>query len=301
MHPVTRSCSALPGISGACGRFLEVVSHFGISTSSADGYVSPDVLARAVEERGFDWLLFDDHSYFPVDTPDEIDADFRARLPLIRDLPVVLAYAVAATERLVVGSGVALLPQRDVLHTAKAWATLATLSGGRAVLGVGVGWNLGELRNHGADPKVRGAKVDEQLAALKLLWTDEVAEFHGEYVDFGPVVASPRPPSPIPIYVGGPSRAAQRRAGRLGDGWLPYAATSTPGDVREARRRFAEHGRADLPVSVSGTDGDERVAAEYLDAGVDRVLFHLDPRSETKTLAELDRLAAIANRLRAKK
>ncbi|MFD6199236.1 LLM class F420-dependent oxidoreductase [Mycobacteriaceae bacterium NPDC060252] len=277
------------------------MSHFGISTSSADGYVTPGVLARAVEERGFDWLLFDDHSYFPVDTPDEIDAGFRARLPLIRDLPVVLAYAAAASERLVVGSGVALLPQRDVLHTAKAWATLATLSGGRAVLGVGVGWNLAELRNHGADPKVRGAKLDEQLAALKLLWTDEVAEFHGEHVDFGPVAASPRPALPIPIYVGGPSRAAQRRAVRLGDGWLPYAATSTPGDVREARRRFAEDGRAELPVSVSGAPGDERVAVEYLDAGVDRVLFHLDPRSEAETLAELDRLTAIANRLRANK
>lgn len=275
------------------------MSHFGISTSSADGYVTPDVLARAVEERGFDWLLFDDHSYFPVDTPDEIDVEFRARLPLIRDLPVVLTYAAAASERLVIGSGVALLPQRDVLHTAKAWATLATLSGGRAVLGVGVGWNLGELRNHGADPKVRGAKLDEQVAALKLLWTDEVAEFHGEHVDFGPVAASPRPASPIPIYVGGPSRAAQRRAARLGDGWLPYAETSTPDDVREARRGFAEYGRADLPVSVSGVAGDERVAAEYQEAGVDRVLFHLDPRSETETLAELDRLAAIANRLRA--
>ncbi|MBE5435378.1 hypothetical protein E3G50_002044 [Mycobacteroides abscessus] len=143
LHPVTRSCSALPGISGARGRFLEVVTGFGISTTSADGYVSPDVLARAVEERGFEWLLFDDHSYFPVDTPDSIDAEFRARLPLIRDLPVVLAYAASATERLIVGSGVALLPQRDVLHTAKAWATVSTLSGGRTVLGVGVGWNLG--------------------------------------------------------------------------------------------------------------------------------------------------------------
>jgi probable F420-dependent oxidoreductase len=284
----------------ACGWFLEVMTGFGISTSSADGYVAPDVLARAVEERGFDWLLFDDHSYFPVDTPDDIDPDFRARLPLIRDLPVVLAYAAAATEHLVIGSGVALLPQRDVLHTAKAWATLSTLSGGRAVLGVGVGWNLGELRNHGADPTLRGAKLDEQLVALKQLWTEDVAEFHGEHLDFGPVTASPRPRTPIPLYVGGPSRAAQSRAVRLGDGWLPYAATSTPEDVRVARRRFAEQGRADLPVGVSGVSG-ERAAAAYLDAGVERVLLHLDPLGEDETLAALDQLAAVANRLRANK
>jgi probable F420-dependent oxidoreductase len=260
--------------------------------------VAPDVLARAVEERGFDWLLFDDHSYFPVDTPDDIDPEFRARLPLIRDLPVVLAYAAAATEHLVIGSGVALLPQRDVLHTAKAWATLSTLSGGRAVLGVGVGWNLGELRNHGADPTLRGAKLDEQLVALKQLWTEDVAEFHGEHLDFGPVAASPRPRTPIPVYVGGPSRAAQSRAVRLGDGWLPYAATSTPEDVRVARRRFTEQGRADLPVGVSGVSG-ERAAAAYLDAGVERVLLHLDPLGEDETLAALDQLAAVANRLRA--
>lgn len=298
VHPVTRSRSALPGISGACWRFLEVVTGFGISASSADGGVFPDVLARAVEERGFDWLLFDDHSYFPVDTPDEIDPEFRARLPLIQDLPVVMAYAAAATERLVVGSGVALLPQRDVLHTAKAWAALATLSGGRAVLGVGVGWNLGELRNHGADPATRGAKLDEQLAALKLLWTDDVAEFHGKHVDFGPVVARPRPAEPIPVYVGGPSRAARERALRLGDGWLPYAGMSTPEGVRQGREWFAERGRADLPVTVSGVPGDEKAAAEYLDTGVDRVLFHLDPLSEADSLAALDALAQLASRLR---
>lgn len=271
---------------------------FGIATTSADGYVSPDVLARAVEERGFEWLLFDDHSYFPVDTPDEIDAEFRARLPLIRDLPVVLAYALSATQRLVVGSGVALLPQRDVLHTAKAVATLATLSHDRVVLGVGVGWNLDEVRNHGVDPSTRGAVLDEQLAALGLLWGEEVAEFHGKHVDFGPVVARPRPAVPIPLHIGGPSRAAQSRAARVGDGWLPYAGTSTPEDVRGARDWFAEQGRADLPVTVSGVPGDQKLAAEYLSAGAGRVLFHLDPGPEGEVVRELDRLAGLAEHLR---
>lgn len=297
LHPVTRSCSALPGISGARGRFLEVVTGFGISTTSADGYVSPDVLARAVEERGFEWLLFDDHSYFPVDTPDLIDAEFRARLPLIRDLPVVLAYAASATERLIVGSGVALLPQRDVLHTAKAWATVSTLSGGRAVLGVGVGWNLGEVRNHGIDPAKRGAVLDEQLAALRALWTQEQAEFHGEHVDFGPVVARPRPTHPLPVHVGGPSRAAQARALRVGDGWLPYAGTSTPEDVRRARGWFAEQGRADLPVTVSGVPGDHQLAGEYLGAGAERVLFDVHPLNEADTLRALDRVTEVVARL----
>ncbi|MUM17065.1 LLM class F420-dependent oxidoreductase [Mycobacterium sp. CBMA 623] len=271
------------------------IPRFGISTSSADGYVTPDVLARAVEERGFDWLIFDDHSYFPADTAgrDEIAPAFRARLPLIRDLPVVLAYALSATSRLVVGSGVALLPQRDVLHTAKATATLATLSGDRLVLGVGVGWNLEELRNHGVDPKTRGARLDEQLTALRDIWTREQTEFHGEYVDFGPIVSRPRPGLPVPIYVGGASKAALSRAVRLADGWLPLAPGTTPDDVQNIRSWFAGQGRADLAVTVTEVPADEAMAAKYFEAGVDRVLFHLDPLSEADTLRALDSLVSI--------
>jgi probable F420-dependent oxidoreductase len=281
---------------------VTLIPSFGISTSSADGYVTPDVLARAVEERGFDWLLFDDHSYFPVDTPcqDEIAPAFRARLPLIRDLPVVLAYALSATRRLIIGSGVALLPQRDVLHTAKATATLATLSDDRVVLGVGVGWNLGEVRNHGADPTMRGAKLDEQLTALRAIWTQDQIEFHGKHLDFGPIVSRPRPSRPVPIYVGGASKAALSRTVRLADGWLPLAPGTTPEDVRNTRGWFAAQGRADLGVTVTEVPPDERLAANYLEAGVDRVLFHLDPLSEAESMAALDGLAQIANTARAR-
>lgn len=264
---------------------------FGISTSSADGGIAPDELARAVEERGFDWLLFDDHSYFPADTPDAVDPVFRARLPLIRDLFVVLAYAASATSALTIGSGVALLPQRDTLHTAKAVASLATLSGNRVVLGVGVGWNLNEVRNHGADPRRRGAKLDEQLSALRALWSDDEAEFLGTQVRFGPVVARPRPSAPVPILVGGASDAALARTLRFGDGWLPFAELSTPADVARARKWFAEQGRNDLGVTVSGVPGDASVASAYLDAGAGRVLFHLEPGPEDDVLRALDAVA----------
>lgn len=276
------------------------MTRFGISTTSADGYVSPDVLARAVEERGFDWLLFDDHSYFPADTPaqEEIPAAFRARLPLVRDLPVVLAYALSATRTLVVGSGVALLPQRDVLHTGKAVATLATLSADRLVLGVGVGWNMGEVRNHGAEPATRGAKLDEQLTALRAIWTHEVTEFHGEHVDFGPIESRPRPGSPVPIYVGGASKAALSRTVRLADGWLPLAPGTTADDVRSVRAWFAQQGRADLGTTVTEVPAEERLAANYLEAGVDRVLFHLDPLNEADTLRTLDLLTELTERLK---
>lgn len=261
---------------------------FGISTSSVDGGIAPDVLARAVEERGFDWLLFDDHSYFPADAPAAIDPAFRARLPLIRDLFVVLAYAASATSTLTIGSGVALLPQRDTLHTAKAVVSLATLSGNRMVLGVGVGWNLNEVRNHGADPRRRGAKLDEQLSALRALWSDDEPEFSGTQVRFGPVVARPRPTAPIPILVGGASDAALARAVRSGDGWLPFAELSSAADVARARKWFGEQGRGDLTITVSGTPADVSVASAYLDAIADRILFNLEPGPEDDVLRALD-------------
>ena len=272
----------------------------GISTSSADGGIAPDELARAVEERGFDWLLFDDHSYFQADLDPAVELDpvFRARLPLIRDLFVVLAYAAAATQSLVIGSGVALLPQRDTLHTAKATATLATLSGNRIVLGVGVGWNLDEVRNHGADPSKRGAKLNEQLTALRALWTDERAEFHGDHVDFDPIVSRPRPSVPIPVYVGGSSRAALSRTLRLADGWLPLAATTTPDELARMRSWFAEQGRDDLGLAVSETPDDSDLAAAYFRAGAETVLFHLEPGSSTDVLHALDALADTAGKVR---
>jgi probable F420-dependent oxidoreductase len=272
----------------------------GISTSSADGGIAPDALAKAVEERGFDWLLFDDHSYFQAELDPAVDLDpvFRARLPLIRDLFVVLAYAATATTTLTIGSGVALLPQRDTLHTAKAAATLATLSGNRIVLGVGVGWNLDEVRNHGADPSTRGAKLNEQLTALRALWANEDVEFHGDHVDFDSIVSSPRPSVPVPVYVGGSSRAALSRTVRLADGWLPLAATTAPDELALKRAWFAEQGRDDLGLAVSETPDDSDLAAAYLRAGAETVLFHLEPGGSTDVLHALDALAVTAGQVR---
>ena len=272
----------------------------GISTSSADGGIAPDALAKAVEERGFGWLLFDDHSFFQsdLDPAVELDPAFRARLPLVRDLFVVLAYAATATTTLVIGSGVALLPQRDTLHTAKATATLATLSGNRLVLGVGVGWNLDEVRNHGADPSTRGAKLNEQLTALRALWTNEAAEFHGRHVDFESIISRPRPSVPIPVYVGGSSRAALTRTVRLADGWMPLGTTTTPDELARMRAWFAEQGRGDLAIAVTETPDDSDLAAAYLRAGAETVLFHVEPGSSTDVLHALDALAITAGRVR---
>ena len=208
---------------------------------------------------------------------------------------VALTAAAAVTSRLVLGTGIALLPQRDVIHTAKQVASLDLVSDGRFAFGVGVGWNREEMRNHGTDPATRGALMDEQLAALKQIWTTEQAEYHGEHVDFDPIYLWPKPvqqPHP-PIYLGGESPAALRRLATYGDAWLPRAHTAARGDHagagvvgRTGPRRRPLH-------RVRG--GHRRAAAGGLvDAGVDEITLMLDTLPEAETLRALDELTAVA-------
>jgi probable F420-dependent oxidoreductase len=187
------------------------------------------------------------------------------------------------------------MPQRDVIHTAKQVASLDLVSDGRVAFGVGVGWNREEMRNHGTDPTRRGALMDEQLAALKQIWTAEQAEFHGEHVDFDPIYLWPKPvqqPHP-PIYLGGESPAALRRLAKYGDAWLPRAHTP-PAEIVRVREWLAEQGRSEVPFTVFAADADEGRLAGYAEAGVDEITLTLDTLPEADTLRSLDALAAVA-------
>jgi probable F420-dependent oxidoreductase len=195
-------------------------------------------------------------------------------------------------------TGIVLLPQRDVIYTAKEVASLDVVSNGRVALGVGLGWNREEMRNHGTDPATRGAKMNEQLAALKQIWTEEQAEFHGRFIDFAPIFSWPKPvqrPHP-PIYIGGESRAALERLRTLGDGWLPQAATS-PEKLRRVRLWLADHGRTNVPFTIFGAGRDKAALAGYADAEVDEVTFLLPTQPELETLRDLDELADLASSL----
>ncbi|MFI0486209.1 LLM class F420-dependent oxidoreductase [Actinomadura sp. 9N215] len=274
---------------------------FGIYTLLTAASVRPDVLARAAEERGFDSLFVAEHSHIPVKR--ETLWQGRAELPdayyrTLAPFPA-LAAASAASSTLLLGTAVALLPQRDVIHTAKEVATLDVLSGGRAVLGVGVGWNREEMRNHGTDPRTRGALLDEQLAAIKAIWTEDEPEFHGEHIDFDPIHLWPKParrPHP-PIYIGGESPAALDRVVRHGDGWLPRAATP-PAEIRRVAALLADRGRPDVPITLCGLDADARAVADLADAGVERIGLALPTTGEAEALHALDDLATFADRLR---
>jgi probable F420-dependent oxidoreductase len=272
---------------------------FGISTFITDQGIGPAALGRAIEDRNFDSVFIAEHTHIPVER--------RSPYPGGGELPdiyyrtldpfVALSVAAAVTERLLLGTGVALVAQRDPIITAKEVASLDHVSGGRAVLGVGVGWNREEMQNHGTDPTTRGQLVNERLLALRELWTKDKAEFHGEFVDFGPVYSWPKPvqrPHP-PIYVGG-GRGAFPRVAEFGDAWL---ANSVPpeelGPQIEELRAMA--GR-EVPVTVYGAADDPEAIEGYTRLGVERVLLYLPTKPEKGTLDQLDRLADLAARFR---
>lgn len=272
---------------------------FGVSTFVTDEGIRPGPLAAALEERGFDALFLAEHSHIPVsrESPYPGGGDLPRKYYRTLDPFVALTAAAAHSRELLLGTGVALLPQRDLIHTAIEGASLDLVSGGRFVFGVGVGWNREEMRNHGTDPATRGALMNEQLQAIKELWTKEQAEFHGEYVDFDPVFAWPKPvrrPHP-PIYIGGESPAAFRRLAAYGDGWLPRAQT-TPEQIRQVRKQLADQGRTDVPMTIFGAPADEEKIAGWAEAGVDRVAFDLETKPESETLRRLDELAVLAQR-----
>jgi probable F420-dependent oxidoreductase len=266
---------------------------FGIATFITDEGIRPGPLGAALEERGFDSLFIAEHSHIPASRESPYPGGGELPRVYYRTLDpfVALTAAAATTQNLVVATGIALVPQRDVIHLANEAASLDVVSGGRAALGVGAGWNREEMRNHGVEPKTRGARMGEQLAALKEIWTKEQAEFHGEHVNFDPIFAWPKPvQQPLPIYVGGESKAALDRLAKYGDAWLPRAQT-TAAELNQVRGWLAEQGRTDVPVTIFGAGRDRDALAGYVEGGVDRVTLFLPTRPEAETLAELDELA----------
>jgi probable F420-dependent oxidoreductase len=270
---------------------------FGIATFVTDEGIRPAPLARALEERGFDSLLLAEHSHIPLsrETPYPGGGDLPRVYYRTLDPFVVLSAAASVTTNLKLGTGVALLMQRDVIHTANEVASLDLLSGGRVIFGVGAGWNREEMRNHGTDPATRGALLNEQIQALKAIWTQDEAEFHGQYVDFDPISLWPKPvqqPHP-PIYVGGESPAALNRLAHYADGWMPRGGTA-PEEIRRVLDQLAEQGRENVPVILFAAEKDPRVLERYAEVGVDSVTFLLPTRPESETLTELDKLAKAA-------
>ncbi|GAA3354854.1 LLM class F420-dependent oxidoreductase [Streptomyces antimycoticus] len=272
----------------------------GVSTFVTDQGILPAPLGRALDERRFDSLFIAEHSHIPVErrTPYPGGGDLPEVYYRTLDPFVTLASIAAVTRHLLLGTGVALVAQRDPITTANEVASLDLVSDGRAVFGVGAGWNREEMENHGTDPSTRGRLVNERLRAIRELWTKEKAEFHGEFVNFDPVFQWPKPvqrPHP-PIYVGGGGDAAFRRIAELGDAWL--ANSESPEQLRPQIERLREVAGRDVPVTVYAVPEDPDVVEGYQRIGVERVLFYLPTMPEAETIARLDAMAQVATRFR---
>jgi len=259
-------------------------------------------LARALEARGFASLYVPEHTHIPTSrrSPFPGGGELPKKYSHTHDPFVGLAFAAAATKKLLVGTGICLIPERDPIVTAKCVASLDQLSGGRFIFGIGGGWNVEEMENHGARYETRFQLMRERILAMKALWTQEEASFHGEYVNLDPVWSWPKPaqrPHP-PILLGGESDYTLRRIVEYCDGWIPRPVGDfTPKGAIERLQRMAESKGRDpksLMISVFRAPADKAALAEYRQAGIDEALLEIGDLSRDEILQLLDRYAPLA-------
>lgn len=257
--------------------------------------IAPTDLARELEVRGFEALLLPEHTHIPVsrESPYPGGGDMPKEYAHTLDPFVALAAAASVTRSLKLGTGISLLVQRDPITTAKVVASLDHISGGRALLGVGAGWNLEEMRHHGTDPDRRWRLLRERVAAMRALWTQEQAEFHGEYVDFGPSWSWPKPMQVggPPILLGGGGPKVIERAVDYADSWMPIG--GRPGvdlgpRVKELRRLAAESGRSIGVTVVHAGQPTVEALAGYQELGAERVVLWLPTENHSSTASLLD-------------
>ncbi|WP_420451337.1 LLM class F420-dependent oxidoreductase [Ilumatobacter sp.] len=280
-------------------------ARIGITLLSGDDGIAPAELARAVEDRGFESLWLPEHSHIPVSRETPWPGSLTGEpLPEIYshllDCTVSLAMAAAVTTTLRLGTSVVLLGARDPIWTAKEYATLDALSGGRVELGVGMGWNREELGNHGVSFPDRWERTRESAEAVRALWRDDVASYAGDHVRVEASWAWPKPAQAggPRIHLGG--GAGPRLLGhvaRWADGWMPISArpslASRLGRLAEACER---EGRdpSEVQVSVFGANRDPAAIANLLDEGVHRVVLTLDSHRRDDALRQLDDWAPLA-------
>lgn len=274
---------------------------FGLMIFATDYAIRPDGLAREAEERGFESLFFPEHTHIPTNrrTPWPGGGDLPKEYWHTHDPFVALAMAAAVTHRLKVGTGICLVIQRDTITLAKEVATLDFLSGGRFVFGIGGGWNVEEMANHGTDFRTRWKKLREQVAALKKIWTEDEPEFHGEFVNFDPIWSWPKPaqkPHP-PILLGGHSKQVLQRVVDYCDGWMPLGVRGTAviRQIEQLRQLAEEKGRDPKTISISvySVPADPAVIDAFRAAHVERVIFGLPPAGRDQVLPLLDRYAKL--------
>ncbi len=281
--------------------------HFGAAMFFTDYSMAAGDLGRALEQRGFESLWAPEHSHIPVSRASSFPngGDLPKQYYDVMDPFVTLTAAAAATQTLKVGTGVCLVQQRDPIQTAKLVASIDQVSAGRFLFGVGSGWNAEEMADHGTAFKSRHKVARERIEAMKVIWTESKAEYHGEFVDFDPMMAWPKPvqkPYP-PVIVGGAFPYGARRAIRYGDGWVPHASRPEYGDVSDFlpqfRKMATEAGRdpASLPVTMFRVVEELDRLRHYRDIGIARVVITLPSAGANEVMPIIDRWAEKMQRM----
>jgi probable F420-dependent oxidoreductase len=272
---------------------------FGVTILAADFSMRPDELAVAVEERGFESLFFQEHTNIPaLGETGLLPAQFSHTF----DLFVTLSYAAEATTRLRVGSGINLVPEHHPINAAKALASIDVLSEGRLLWGVGTGWIDGELANLGVDPKRRWSVTAEYLRAIRTIWREDRAEFHGRYVDFDPMWSRPKPlrPEGPPLLLGGNGPRILERVVEFGDEWFPED-YQTPEElgvrIKQLQEAAERAGRGPIPVSIFGPKPKLAYWKRLAEAGVHRIVSYIPSADRDTVLGALDELTMLRHAL----
>ena len=257
----------------------------GLATFLVGDGVHPAVLASEAEARGYESLFVTEHTHIPV-SAGMVARDggpLEDKYRRTHDPFVALAFAAAATKDLIVGTSVCLVIEHDPIVLAKEISSLDLLSGGRFVFGVGAGWNKAEMRNHGTDPATRHGNMRERVEAMRAIWTQDEAEYHGKHVDFDPIWQWPKPAAPPPVFIGGNGPRVEDRVLRYGDGWMPNMKeleTLQP-RIEALRERKGAH------VEVTYYGATPENLDTLRESGVDRALIVLPSGSEAEVLASI--------------
>jgi len=265
---------------------------FGAAIFPTDYAISMTELAPLLEQAGFESLWVAEHSHIPTSrqSPWAGGAELPKHYWHTLDPFVALTAAALASKQLRVATGICLVVQRDPIHTAKQVASLDLISNGRFIFGIGAGWNREEMADHGTDFSKRWKLMRERVEAMKTMWTQEVSEYHGEMVNFGPMWCWPKPvqkPHP-PILLGGSGPNILKRVVAYADGWMPNRG-DVLGRIGELRELAKAAGRGEIPVTVYPKTTPEDID-QFQRAGVDRCIFYISPDGRDEALASLDRL-----------
>ena len=286
------------------------MTQFGLLIFSTDYAIPPAVLGQEAEALGFESLFFPEHTHIPASrrSPWPGGADLPQEYWHTNDPFVALACVASVTSTLKLGTGIALVTERDPILMAKQVATLDHLSNGRVLLGVGAGWNAEEMEHHGVAYQHRWKVLRERVLAMRALWQQEEAEYHGDFVDFEKSWAYPKPAQAggPPVLLGASSRYIYKRIAEYCDGWFPIyqdaarAAQSGAVDyedgIRRVRDAWAQAGRQGEPdFSVFGVGPDPKAVETLVAAGFNRVIFALPSADADTVLPMVSRYAEIAH------